>query len=212
MRKTERWDVTERREAVAAARLLIDMAGAPDDAWQKQLIHNLSAALVLANPSGGKGVDQQAISAGLATCYDALDELEKQIATPSETGLTHPPGDEATGADMKSNLLELLVRKLRGFGVTLVGKDGRREGFSVGRGRSVALDDIVNTVAGPAAGMLPVFEGLPLRKLEDLRSRGYRITGYAIEGEATRGFITTGGFVGWHRPEPLEPDGGPEPQ
>lgn len=52
----------------------------------------------------------------------------------------------------------------------------------------------------PAA---PVFEGVAKRKLGDLLARGYRIDGLAIRADEdtvvprTRGFITTGGMVGW---------------
>lgn len=53
--------------------------------------------------------------------------------------------------DTKTELLHLLVNKLDGFSVDLVNldTDTSREGFSVGRGRSVALDDIVDICTNP---------------------------------------------------------------
>lgn len=45
------------------------------------------------------------------------------------------------------------------------------------------------------------FTGLPARKLEDLKERGWQVVGYALQnGEQRYGFITTGGFVGWWLP------------
>lgn len=43
----------------------------------------------------------------------------------------------------------------------------------------------------------PEFTGVAKRKLEDLIARGYRIDGYAITKDTSRGFVTTGGMVGW---------------
>lgn len=52
--------------------------------------------------------------------------------------------------------------------------------------------------------VVPEFTHVATHKLQDLRERGYRVTGYAIEkpvegGQPERGFITAGGFVGWWR-------------
>lgn len=49
--------------------------------------------------------------------------------------------------------------------------------------------------------MRPAFTGVAKRKLDSLIAEGYRISGFAIECDDEkawkRGFITTGGFVGW---------------
>lgn len=45
----------------------------------------------------------------------------------------------------------------------------------------------------------PSFAGIAARKLDDLKAQGYAVDGYSIQHAETkqRGFITTGGFVGW---------------
>jgi hypothetical protein len=52
--------------------------------------------------------------------------------------------------------------------------------------------------------LYPSFDHIGQLKLDDLKARGYSITGYAIEKPGTgphpeRGFVTAGGFVGWWR-------------
>lgn len=49
---------------------------------------------------------------------------------------------------------------------------------------------------------VPAFHQVAKLKLDDLLARGYQITGYAIEmpiegSQPSRGFINSGGFVGW---------------
>lgn len=43
------------------------------------------------------------------------------------------------------------------------------------------------------------FAGIAARKLDDLKAQGYMVDGYSIQHTETkqRGFITSGGFVGW---------------
>lgn len=45
----------------------------------------------------------------------------------------------------------------------------------------------------------PSFAGIAARKLDDLKAQGYMVDGYSIQHAETkqRGFITSGGFVGW---------------
>lgn len=52
--------------------------------------------------------------------------------------------------------------------------------------------------------LYPSFDHIGQLKLDDLKARGYSITGYAIEKPGAgphpeRGFVTAGGFVGWWR-------------
>ncbi len=58
-----------------------------------------------------------------------------------------------------------------------------------------ALDALIAAQPTPE----PSFAGIAARKLADLQSQGYEVNGYSIQHAETkqRGFITTGGFVGW---------------
>lgn len=54
----------------------------------------------------------------------------------------------------------------------------------------------------PRPQVVPDFNHVAAKKLKELQARGYTVTGYSIEktsesGAVARGFITSGGFVGW---------------
>ena len=51
----------------------------------------------------------------------------------------------------------------------------------------------------PASQFTVAFSGIAARKLADLVDRGYRVNGYSLMHAETRarGFIDSGGFVGW---------------
>lgn len=57
----------------------------------------------------------------------------------------------------------------------------------------------------PQPQEVPVFNHVAALKLKELQERGYAITGYAFEKvdseQTERGFITSGGFVGWWKGE-----------
>lgn len=61
------------------------------------------------------------------------------------------------------------------------------------------LPDHADHVPEIAARPEPTFAGIAGRKLDDLKAQGYVVDGYSIQHAETkqRGFITTGGFVGW---------------
>ena len=54
----------------------------------------------------------------------------------------------------------------------------------------------------PQPQVVPGFNHVAAKKLKELQARGYTVAGYSIEktsesGAVERGFITSGGFVGW---------------